>query len=315
MKPIYFPFTYIPETIATALFQFLGPVIVLQPSANNQPETLRRLEHDGCIEIRVPNAEDEERLERCLTEFMEWGRLHHGEESSLKDFFKNGFSASTFTAQIRTDILKGQAEGVPSDPDPLFLSRLFLLMAQRLDLQQSEINMELALSIDDEIDLFTHMTGEQKTPGSPKENLFENDYGAYMTGSRISAWFRLAESVAEEFPFLVTTSRSVSEQILEKIPGLEKVWETDNISCRQPASVISDFADCVNHLAATPWTGADQITRPDFSAGTGRKLNLAFYLLPGANLPDAFGPVTADKNLFNVNKNSWLNTLIAFFEI
>jgi len=315
MKPIYFPFTYIPETIATTLNQFLGSLMVLQPSAGNQPQTLRRLERDGCIEICVASGEDEERLERCLKEFVAWGRLHHGEESSLKDFFRNGFSAKNFTAQIRTDILKDQTEEAPSDPDPLFLSRLFLLMAQELDAKQSEVNMELASSIDDEKDLFTRMTGEQKTLASSKENSFENDFGAYMTGPRISAWLRLAESSAEGFPFLVTTSRSVSAMILEQVTGLKKVWETEDISCRQSSAVISELTDCVTHLAGTPWTGPDRIPRPDFSTGTGRKLNFGLYILPGTDLSDAFSSVAVDKDLFKKNENKWLNTLIAFFEI
>jgi hypothetical protein len=51
MKPIYFPFTYIPESVADSLSRFLGRIIVLQPVLNNQPELLHRLEEDRQIEI------------------------------------------------------------------------------------------------------------------------------------------------------------------------------------------------------------------------------------------------------------------------
>ncbi len=73
MKPIYFPFTYIPETVAKPLSRFLGRAIVFQPVLNNQPEALVRLEGNGCIEIRVPYTEDEDRLISCSKEFKQWG--------------------------------------------------------------------------------------------------------------------------------------------------------------------------------------------------------------------------------------------------
>jgi mRNA-degrading endonuclease YafQ of YafQ-DinJ toxin-antitoxin module len=112
MKPIYFPFTYIPESVADSLSRFLGRIIVLQPVLNNQPELLHRLEEDRQIEIHVPFTEDEDRLNACSKDFQQWGRTHQGDEASLKDIFKDGFSNQTFTAQIRTDILKGDVDTV-----------------------------------------------------------------------------------------------------------------------------------------------------------------------------------------------------------
>jgi len=84
MKPIYFPFTYIPEAVANSLSRFLGRIVLLQPVQNNQPDLLRRLEEGSYIEIHVPFTEEEDRLIACSKDFQHWGHLHQGEESSLK---------------------------------------------------------------------------------------------------------------------------------------------------------------------------------------------------------------------------------------
>jgi len=314
MKPIYFPFTYIPESVAKSLSQFLGRIIVLQPVLNNQPELLHRLEEDSQIGICVPFTEDEDRLNACSKEFQQWGRLHQGEGASLKDIFKNGFSNQSFTSQIRTDILKESMEEA-FDPDPVFLSRLFLLMAQELDFQQSEVDRELTLSIDDELELFTSMTGEEKILDPPKESYFKNDYGTYMTGSRISAWFNLMKKNVEDSAFLVTNSQAVLDVILEKITGLEKVCFIDGISWDQSETIRKKFDQCLTHLAKNPWTGPDQVVLPDFNTGTGKKVNFKLFILPEADSEDVCNLFSKDKILSKENKKSWLNTLIGYFEI
>ncbi len=242
------------------------------------------------------------------------GRIHQGEETSLKDIFKNGFSITTSTSQIRTDILKNH-EDVSFEPDPVFLSRLFLLMAQELDLQQSEIDQKLSSSIDDELDLFTRMTGEEKILDPPQESLLKNDYGAYMTGSRMAAWFQLMKKTAQESAFLVTTSQAVFDNIIENLTGLEKVCCIEGISCDQLETVKKAFDQCLTHLATTPWSGPDQISLPDFNYESGRKLNFKLYILSETDPDDVCNLFLKDKILSKRNKNNWLNTLIGFFGI
>jgi len=200
-------------------------------------------------------------------------------------------------------------------PDSVFLSRLFLLMAQDLDIQQSEVDRELALSIDDELELFTSMTGEEKILDPPKESYFKNDFGTYMTSSRISAWFNLMKENAEDSVFLVTSSRAVFDMILEKITGLEKVCCFDGISPDQSEKVKKEFDQCLMHLAATPWTGPDQVVLPDFDYGVGEQINVELFILPEADLDDVCNLFLKDKISSKGNKSSWLNTLIGFFEI
>ncbi|MEZ4566084.1 MAG: hypothetical protein R2860_03685 [Desulfobacterales bacterium] len=53
-------------------------------------------------------------------------------------------------------------------PDPLFLARLFLMMAQELDVKQTEIALELASSQSAEKDLFARMTGNRMMPAGTR---------------------------------------------------------------------------------------------------------------------------------------------------
>jgi hypothetical protein len=301
----------------------LGRIDVLQPVLNNQPESLGRLEEEGCIEIRVPFTEDEDRLTACSKDFQHWGRLHQGEEASLKDIFKNGFSNTTFASQIRTDILRNK-EAETFVPDPVFLSRLFLLMAQELDFQQSEVDRELALSIDDELELFTSMTGEEKILDPPKESYLKNDYGTYMTGSRISAWFNLVKKDLSDSIFLVTNSRAVLDIMIEKIAGLEQVCSINGISWDQSEAVKKEFDQYLMDLATKPWVGPDGSCHeglgpdhgvlPDFDSGAGEKFNFKLYILPEANSDDVCNLFLKDTISSQLNKGRSLNMLIGFFE-
>jgi len=324
MKPIYFPFTCIPQPKAAIVSGFLGQTTVLQPAGGDQPAILRQMADDGLIDICVPHTEDDDHLVRCISEFTHWGQLHQGAEMSLKDFFKSDFSQESFSVQIRTDILKDGKKVAPS-PDPIFLARLFLMMAQELDMRQTEIALELANSQSAEKDLFTRMTGESDDSGRITEDFFKNDFGAYQTGSRISAWCRIFEKIAREYPFLVTDSRSVVEEILDKITGFEKIGIVEGLSGRLPERVIHSFTERLKDLAATPWETRSRpsfeglFPVPDPSAGEGRKINFHLYLLPRVS-PGGFcrlmaGAAAPEKDGARADGISPSNTLMGFIEI
>jgi hypothetical protein len=326
MTPIYFPFTYIPRPKAAMLSGILGPVTVLQPVGEDQPAALRQMAADGLIDIRVPYAADQESLRRCLADFKAWGQLHHGAETSLSDFFKSGFSQESFTAQIRTDILKDVEKDAPA-PDPLFLARLFLMMAQELDVKQTEIALELASSQSAEKDLFARMTGESDDAGRNADDLLKNDFGAHQPGSRIAAWFRIFETMAAEYPLLVTDSRRAMEAVLDKITGFEKVRTFEQIPDRLPEAIIPAFVRGLTDLAVTPWeTGAsssvaDQITLPDPGAGasTEKKIRFHLYGLPHVSPADLCrrmsGRATVAKSGSQRPDIGPFNTIMGFIEI
>lgn len=311
MNPIYFPFTYIPESIVEKINSLFGRVIVYQPIFTAVPETIRQLEKDGRIEIRVPVQDDDERLIKFCAEFKEWGKLHQSEGASLKTIFNKGFYNTSFAAQISVDILKDSKDEKP-DLDPVFLARLFLFMAQDLDIQQSEIDQDLALSIDDELDLFKSMTGENRSLDIPKGSLFDSDYGAYMTGQRMAAWVELMQKDDPAPSFLLTSSNTAFNEIIADAPDFEDVCFYEGISLAQPELLKKEVEHYLMNLAKEPWRGPDHIAHPNFEVGDFEKINFRLCILPEKG-PDAMIKSAAISDEPLKHKQTSLNTLIGLF--
>ncbi len=317
MNPTYFPFTYIKESVVKKINSIFGRVIIYQPDFSAIPESIRRLEKDGLIEIRVPVKDDDDRLIKFCTEFKEWGRLHQSEGVSLKNIFNKGFYNTSFAAQISTDIKKDSKDEEPA-PDPVFLARLFLFMAQELDVQQIDIDHELALSIDDELDLFKSMTGEDRVLDISKGSLFDNDAGAYMTGQRVAAWLTVMQKDDYVPSFLVTGSRIVFNEIIAA-DAVEDVCFFESVSLEQPVSFKKEMERFLMTLIGEKWRGAEYISCPQFETGGMETINLRLCILPGKGpealiKPDALinRAVITDEPL--KHKQASLNTLVGLIE-
>ena len=317
MNPVYFPFTYIEESVAMKINSIFGRAIIYQPISSVIPESIRHLEKDGRIEIRVPVQGDEDRLIQFCTEFKEWGKLHQSEGVSLKTIFNKGFYNTSFAVQISTDISTTNKDEKP-DLDPVFLARLFLFMAQDLDIQQSEVDQDLAASIDDELDLFKSMTGEDRALDVSKGSLFDNDAGAYMTDQRMAAWVELMQKDEQAPSFLITTSKIAFNEIIADASDFEDVCFYEGISWDQPEPIKKEIERYLMNLATEPWSGPDHIAQPNFEAGDFGKINFRLCILPEKGpealiKPDAIIKSTAISDEPLKHKQTSLNTLIGLF--
>ncbi|MGB9500047.1 MAG: hypothetical protein ACKVE4_09935 [Dissulfuribacterales bacterium] len=317
MNTAYFPFTYIEESVVKKINSLFNRMIVYQPVSTAVPEMMRQFDQDGRIEIRVPVQGGEDRLIKFCTEFKEWGRLHQSESVSLKTIFNKGFYNTSFAAQISTDILKDSKDEKP-DFDPIFLARLFLFMAQDLDIQQSEIDHDLALSIDDELDLFKSMTGEDRVLDISKGSLFDNDPGAYMTGQRVAAWVELMQKDEQAPSFLITTSKTTFNEIIAGAPDFEDVCFYEGISWDQPEPIKKEVERYLMNLAAEPWSGSDHIAQPNFESGDFEtrglgKINFRLCILPEKG-PDALTNRSATTDESLNHQQTSLNTLVGLID-
>lgn len=330
MNPIYFPFTFVAASRARDLSGFLGPVTMLQPVSGYGAELFAPLPKNGWIRSMAPETGDDSRIIAAFREFKEWGGRHHGAEKSLKAAFDAGFYQQNFVSQIRSDILKvddaasGSAGSGP--PDPLFLARLFLLMAQDFDARRGEVELDLALSGRREKEMFRRMTGRDAAqtkgpdggPDAGLETLAElpdgGDPGAYLTAQRLAAWFRVMESVPADGPFLVTDSPAVAALMPERAGEMVKIRTFSHISRHQPESARRDFYQRLAHLAETPWPEEAEAAKLSLESGNDPRCGLDLYLAPGRG-PEAFG-----RSFFNSsekiknNKTKWLNTIIGVFK-
>jgi len=83
MKPVYFPFTYINNTVARDLYACFGQVTVYQPGAHSIPENMERLAKEGMLDLKVPVSGDEARLVALIKEYKEWGELHQKSDTAF----------------------------------------------------------------------------------------------------------------------------------------------------------------------------------------------------------------------------------------
>jgi len=281
MKPVYFPFTHICEPLARRLCQLFGQMTVYLPMSDNIPGNMNQLQADGCIELRIPFPDDGDRLMILGRDFKTWGEQHYGEGASLKNAFSEGFYNQTFTAQIRSDILKHD-KPVEASPDPAFNARLFLLMAQELDAQQDDLDRKLALSADAEQELFARMNGQER-PDSFAKPIQSTDYGSVMTESRLSAWSHLFCKDVPESCFLVTTSRACVGHMMELFPDIRQASVFENISRDISDSERAALTQYLSALCQASDAGADFNLNPPpelKSAGNAGRLHLTLYFLP-----------------------------------
>ncbi|MFZ2631023.1 MAG: hypothetical protein WA081_16080 [Desulfosalsimonadaceae bacterium] len=314
MKPVYFPFTYIPEPVARQLEQLFGPTIVYRPIPADFPEAMRRLQADGCIDLRIPYPEEGDRLVQSCREFKTWGGQHYGDGASLKKAFSEGFYNQSFTAQIRSDILKHD-KAVDVSPDPVFAARLFLLMAQELDTQQYDLDRELALSMAAERELFARMNGQESIPDSPGEHQKNTDYGSVMTAARLSAWSHLFYKDAPESCFLVTNSRASVDQMMESFPNIRQVARFEDIPCDLSQSQRNELAQFLASLRHSPDAGDEIIASPELKgAETAARIHLTLYLLPHAGPTEIFSVLSHAGDAGQIAARAQLNTIIALCE-
>lgn len=314
MKPVYFPFTHIQEPIARQISRLFGPTIVYLPMPTGFPEAMRQLEADGCIDLRVPYPEDGDRLVQSCREFKIWGGQHYGEGASLKKAFSEGFYNQSFTAQIRSDILKYD-KAVDVTPDPVFSSRLFLLMAQELDVQQHDLDREMALSRAAERELFARLEGRELMPDLPGEHPKNTDYGSVMTAARLSAWSHLFYKDVPESCFLVTDSRASVEQMTESFPDIRQAAKFEHMASELSQSQRKELFQYLESLRHSPDAGADAIACPVLKGiEAAERASLTLYLLPHAGPTEIFSVLSHADDPGRIAARAQFNTIIALYE-
>jgi len=303
MKPVYFPFTFMPESVVEAVSACFGQMVVYQPSGQNVPEQMQKWAEDGTLDIRIPVKADEERLDSILRDYRDWLNLHQGGEvaflKTLKDTIP--YFDDTSTSKIRADIRK-KTEEPRSDKEPaiektdmLLQARLFLLAAQELDVQNFSIIREIKQFEEMEQDLFKNLKGETEDSHvrSPGNNaLITDDPGAYMAPERVAAWARLLlhdpmknDDVISGL--YITSSRTVFEYLTDNVPGVQMALDFDSIPVvRKRSEAMKSWQDTLlEHLAKlveNPWPppkGADMESYIDKSCD--RSVSLALHIVPG----------------------------------
>ena len=144
IKPIYFPFTYVPRWVAETLVTYFKNFRVYQPSAMKVPAEMQPWVDANVMEVRVPVGTADEAFGKVVKGFQSFASLHD-DPRSLKTAAQLGqdcgipFYNESAASQIVEDVKKDrQALSSETEFDPLFCARVFLDFAQQFDRQSDD---------------------------------------------------------------------------------------------------------------------------------------------------------------------------------
>ena len=148
MTPIYFPHTYIPETVVKAVHSFFSPFTLCTPSPGLVPQAMREWQQNGLVEILVPSNGDEEKLSLLLKDFHNWATLHGDGHHSGFDYFRSRMGVEPFfddtsVTQILADIKREPPNDVASSEARYFSARVFLSIAQEMDAETDALAVDM----------------------------------------------------------------------------------------------------------------------------------------------------------------------------
>ena len=276
MKPIYFPFTYLPTDVMEALGLFFRQVVVYQPSDLPIPEEMAAWVQSGRLTVRIPIDSGSDELAQAVKAYHVWASHHQGSELA---FFKTSKEAIPFYGEssvqhIRSQIRQKQEEGGQAGQPHaetdrhLMQARLFLQMAQAFDAEQWSVHNSLASHVAMERDMLKNLQGETEDP-DPRALMDatagSGRPGGYMIVERLAAWGALMRCDSEAGAILVTDNRDVLASLLEGRPEIVEVGRWEGLR-RLPAGDATawqlHFEQYLDRLATETWP----VARPDLIA-------------------------------------------------
>ena len=328
MKPIYFPFTYISKPAAEALAACFAQTAVYQLATSKIPDEMRESADHGILEIRIPVNDNGEKLDAIVKEYRTWADVHRGSEigflKSMAD--KIPFFDESSSSQIRAQIKETEKE-TPSreKPDPLFHARLFLHMAQELDLQNDRLTRDLVAVDAMEEDFMKELKGENEDDparAAAIKALATDDPGHYMTQERIESWTLLMQQDPQVSGLFITGSRAVLDLLMDRMPEMAEVTRFDAVPAGIPdAEARATWQDeLIKHLetlATGPWPAeTEAMADPPEVPGSESTVALTLFIAPGKTPHEFFAHCFETDALQGESTDSprFKNTLIGLVE-
>ena len=332
MKPVYFPFTYVSDSVAQALAACFGQFIVYQPLAGKIPELMKPWIENGIMDVRVPVAKDTKELEAVVKNYLSWANLHFEASGSKPSFMKAWkdaipFFGSSSSSQVKADIKElTHGKSAAKAPEPESAARIFLYFAQEFDRQSHEVARDLELYLQKEAELIRELKMEDDDAAASfrKEEIQMPDETAdFMIMDRLEAWSRIFLKDEDASVIFITHVPIVLEELLEKTPTAEKVLEFDSIPSGTAISdtpiswqtnICSYLSEIAEDISKSTLCGPDD--RSDIAA-TEKTTSLSVYLVPGETPRDFFSRCArierSDDNA-RCCENKLKNTLIGLIQ-
>ena len=330
MKPIYFPFTYVSESVGKALSTCFGQITVYQISGAKVPVDMQNLVKDGILDIRIPMEINGDLLDKIHKNYRIWIDTHQGTEIAFLKAMahKIPFFDENASSQIRAELKKNTPQIQTQErSDPLFNAGLFLHMAQEYDLQNEKLSRDLRDIDAMETDFMKDLKGDEdniQAPGRKHTSIDPKDPGRYMAAERIEAWASFMVKDPRDFGLFITTSRAVLEHIVDILPETTQINCVDDVPAGEDkdeawVSWRSEFLKSLEMLAiqSVP-AGLDNRVPPPEVSGSKTNVSLTLFMLPDKTPRDCFtGFVGIDalRNGTTKTTSPFKNTLIGLVEM
>ena len=339
MTPIYFPHTYIPETVVKAVYSYFRPFTVYTPSQGIVPQSMCEWQQKGLIEILVPSNGEGERLLLLLKDFHNWATLHGHDHFSGFDYFKSQmdvvpFFDDTSVTQILADIKSETSNDTATSEARYFSARFFLSIAQEMDAKNDSLAIDMRRHQDLEKKLFSELTGDDD-PASSQIGPVVSDTSArmdYMMAERLNAWWLLVSGVTKQnggyLPAVfITTSRPAIDYLMDVTPeaqkiitleggpavvlneGMDKYW---NGELRERLRLLASTEPNLEIISNMDWPAA-----PKYDHKT-TQLKLTIYLIPGKSPSVFFNSTICQTGISDDERETssrTQNTVLALIEV
>jgi len=234
MKPIYFPFTYVPNWVAETLAAGFKQFAVYQPSGRKIPVEMQSWVEANVMEVRVPVPAEDEALAKRINDFRAYAGLHGTSKHLQTTAFLRRHGAVPFLAKpavtrIVSEIkTSSRTASVEAGFDPLLCARVFLELAHEFDRQSVELRQGLGIDDRRSRDLLKEISGEKDNglPATPlTAEIRVEDPAEYMAAGRFQAWLHLYMIDPVDSGLFITSSPAVFNHLVENLASAEKIVE------------------------------------------------------------------------------------------
>jgi hypothetical protein len=332
IKPLYFPYTYVPQWVAETLAACFKQFTVYQPSGRKLPFDMQPWSAANVMEVRVPVRTEDEALAKMARQFREFAGLHDDSKNLKTAVFWGQQGAipcfgETTVSRIVSDVKKSnRSASAEADFDPLFSAQVFLDFAQEFDRQSAELNCDFGVDARHSRDLLKEISGEKENdlPATPLSTEIKvDDSGEYMALDRLRAWLRLFMIDPVDSGLLVTSSPAVFDHLIEKLAAAQKVTQSlglpvmgakDDAAISWRDSFLKQIKELIENRGGAVAHAFSDMILPDDQRSNVR---LTLYLVPGQGPKDIFARVLEDQNIDTLKPNQSAetsNTLIGLID-
>lgn len=336
MKPIYFPYTFVPLEIAEAVGKLFGQMIVYQPPGLEISEQMADAKEKGLLDIQVPIGMDEEHVSLVVRDYRQWADIHAGNDrlrfasvGQRKD--SAPFFNETSILKIKEDLQRKlrDTNKTQEETDSFFSAMVFLHMAHELDKQHHDIHSGIR-----QLDKMEHALMENLREGEGmyknrirKGALISNDAADFMVSERIEAWSALMAQAKDQNDIsglFLTGHQSVFNYMVENSSTGEMVLEVGNIPMdnhrnEKTRKWLDALMETIEIYIREPWGGSiERALNMPVEQKTGSSISLSLYVVPEENPFDLFtrlGPVKIDSSYTKNKTSEIINTVIGLIEV